>query len=252
MRENQEAREKQALLERREQLQAATKRRGSGFKLFSRSSKNMEEEIKREFEAKSKPRKIDVKALEESRKEKAKQSSESQQKDFRHLLKRADQPRSKKGAGTKSGEKRRSKGDSDEQPHKSKHLHSNLEKKLRAHPASTQGAAELTGSWDYIPSPPSSTVDLLANQQDQQEEEEEEEEGRAQERRRGIQTDFYHQEDEMGSGYEQEADWLVASAPVLDLQGTAGYLEPAMDWDANTRTSGGQKRSQDFDYETQF
>lgn len=225
-------------MERRNQeRELATKKRGSSFKLFSRSSKNMEEEIKKEFEAKSKPRKIDIKALEESRKEKVKQSSENQQKDFRHLLKRADQPRSKKGAGTKSGEKRQNKGDSDEHPHRSKHLPRNL---VRGQLAPTQAAAaELTGSWDYIPSPPSSTVDLLAHQQ-------EERRGGGQERRR-VKAD-YHQDDETTG---EEHDDMMASAPMLDLQGMAN-INTEMDWDENIRTGGRHKINQDFDFETQF
>ena len=218
----------------------------------------MEEEIKKEFEAKSKPKKIDIKALEESRKEKVRQSAEGQQKDFRHLLKRADQPRSKKGAGTKSGEKRRSKSDSDGQSQRSKHLSRSPEKKPHT---LSQGAAELTGSWDYIPSPPTSTVDLLASHQQDEERwggggggrtEGEGGGGGGGGERIEVRAD-YHLENEADGAYQQHdsSDDIVASAPTLNPQEAANF-NPKMDWDSNIRTSGTRRVHQDFDYETQF
>lgn len=210
----------------------------------------MEEEIKKEFEAKSKPRKIDIKSLEETQREKAKKRSESQQMDFRHLLKQADH---KKGAGAKSGEKRRSKSDSD-QPHKSRQLSRTPEKKSKGHGLLSPGAAELTGSWDYIPSPPSSTVDLLAHKQHPDEGwGEGSEEGVASTRggsRGKINvTADYHQENDIP--HQHNDDVMGSSAPVTNLQ-DAGSFDPEMDWDSNIRTSGGHKKHQEFDFETQF
>ena len=231
MKENRETRERLATLERRKQEKeqaaaaAGGKRKKGSFKFFSRSSKNMEEEMKREFEAKSRGRKIDVKALEDSRKDKSRQDRE--QKDFRHLLRRTGQPqpqpqepgRARREGGSvvkrrsdeqispreqkdsrnvlrktdqfreqRSGKrqsggdskrqsegdlkrqsggdgKRRSGGDGkdekrDEQPVIKTQQPSRSSRKGKK--VERQGS-ELTGSWDFIPSPPTSTVDLIGH-----------------------------------------------------------------------------------------
>lgn len=154
-------REKQALMERRNQeREQATKKRGT-FKFFSRSSKSFEEEdTKKELEAKTKAKKIDLKALEESRRQKARQSTDKQQKDFRHVLRQTDPSKAKK---TPRSVERDSKG-KDETEVKKNLLKPPLriEDKKKGRGVSSE-ATELTGSWDYIPSEPSSTVDLLAN-----------------------------------------------------------------------------------------
>ena len=169
VKENREMREKQATLERKkEEREQATKKRGS-FKFFSRSSKSFEEDTKKELEAKVRAKKIDIKALEESRKEKSRQSSEKQQKDFRHVLRHTDHSKVAK----KSPERKTTKGmnevdtgHSTRQPPRP-----DGENKKGRHIFSSE-ATELTGSWDYIPSEPSSTVDLLANAQEQETERE--------------------------------------------------------------------------------
>jgi hypothetical protein len=155
-------REKQATLERRKQeREQASKKRGS-FKFFSRSSKSFEEDAKKELEARVKAKKIDIKALEETRREKSKHSPEKQQKDFRHVLRPVNHPKAKKTPENKSPSKSRNEADighsTRQQPR--------VEGKIRSRNIQPSEATELTGSWDYIPSEPSSTVDLLANPQE--------------------------------------------------------------------------------------
>lgn len=198
MKENQETREKMATLERKKQEMEQSKRKKGSFKFFSRSSKNMEEEIRKEFEAKSRAKKIDVQALEESRKVRTRENTEREQKDFRHLLRRTDQPRQtdqpqeRRTRNSGSNKKRRSETDDQQPPtdfrrvqhradHQPKEKRSSKrqsgEKKIAATVAEQQvtrhlssrlkrggskkrQGSELTGSWDFIPSPPTSTVNL--------------------------------------------------------------------------------------------
>ena len=194
---------------------------------------------KKELESKSKPRKIEIKAMEESRKEKFRRSSEAQQKDFRHLLKRAgDQPRGKRGSRTKGGEQRRSREDGDKQPHKPSHHQLRSPERKKGQATSVQGAAELTGSWDYIPSPPSSTVDLLASA---------EEEGG---QRREVRA-YGYSEDERDGEYQNSIDVdTVASSPLFDLPKATNSVSGSDT--RTTTTSSEHKTNQDFDFETQF
>ncbi len=166
-----------------------------GFRLFSRSSKNMEDEMKKELQAKS-SKKIDIESLEDSRKAKIKDSSRQQQ-DFRHLLKktnasipnalesRSGNEKDKEPENKKEKRKVRSRQSSTEgervpvkqeskkyRPGREKDKGRNIEKVKTGEVKSKSGlklsssAAELTGSWDYIPSAPTSTVQLGPTEED--------------------------------------------------------------------------------------
>ena len=278
-------------MERRDQeKQKATKKRG-GFKFFSRSSRNLEEEIKKELEEKSRTRKIDVKALEESHKAKSNNNIEKQQNDFRYLLRRTDQPQASKDLkggeveqqrgkddpaknGPKSGgEQQRTKDElSKSNPRERRKSKEKLGSKwfLKAEGskknshASSQ-ATELTGSWDYIPSPPSSTVDLVADQQDNDDHRHEggsepllfsqersnpprelEEEQSWQEYQLSN-TEYYGTEKEE----EGSDDSMMASSPILNLH----HSPVAVEWDEKERIGGGSViPNEDFlvAFETKF
>ena len=166
---------------KKEEKEKAAKRRGSFGKFFSRSSKSFEEQdTKKELEAKVKAvRRIDVKALEESRKEKAKQSLDKEQKDFRHVLRPTSQSKAKKTAPQQrqspvempqamgKADGHRGGGDSSSgggggggiRPADVAVTRASEKKRSKKF---VSGSPELTGSWDYIPSEPTSTVDLTA------------------------------------------------------------------------------------------
>ena len=268
MKENREHREKQALIEMRNQeREKATKKKG-GFKIFSRSSKNMEEEVKRELEAKVKSKKIDVKALEESRKNKAKRSLDDKpQMDFRHLLRQTNQSQTKKSP--KSRNKRRSKDETDDK--NLKHDPKAKVKKNTTKPyASSQ--AELTGSWDYIPSPPTSTIELTITEDDDNytnnwiskaatfpkerippplSSMELDEQYIQQDQRLPYSEYMYDSEDEsedLESEEEGDGDILSSSA-VIDLHEQDSYTAE-MEW--NEGRGNWNAPNQDFDFETQF
>lgn len=126
----------------------------------------MEEEIKRELETKSKSKKIDIKALEESRRTKAMESTTRQQQDFRHLLiatpTRQD---SRKSRSSEEKEKRMSRSRQSSTESSVKLV--KVERKGKSGPI-LSNATELTGSWDYIPSAPTSTVQLIPEDEDSQ------------------------------------------------------------------------------------
>lgn len=166
VKENREMREKQATLERKKQERDQSSKKRGSFKFFSRSSKSFEEDVKKEFEAKIKTKKIDIKALEESRKEKVRQSSEKQQKDFRHVLRHTDHSKAKKSAPKSAEKKSPTAKNETDTGHSSIGQQLRVEEKKKGRGISSSGATELTGSWDYIPSEPSSTVDLVANLQE--------------------------------------------------------------------------------------
>lgn len=265
MKENCEAREKQALLEMRNREREQAARKKGSFKFFSRSSnKNLEEDIRKEFEAKSRPRKIDVRALEESRKERAKQHSDDQQRDFRHLLRKTDGDQPSRGKKTVLKSEGRS---VETDRHRVlKHL-PRAEDKKKTKIITSQ--AELTGSWDYIPS----EVDLTAGQPKPESHDlhrEESQQPRAVARKdlhAEHSTEFgephtghekesyyeYYQDEEGGEyyHYKEASDDMRSSSPLIDLLDPTGpSTEAESEWD---RSVGGQNRlNQEYDFETQF
>lgn len=301
MKENRETRERLALLEMKNQEMEQAKRKKGSFKFFSRSSKNMEEEIKKELEVKSRARKIDVKALEDSRKERAIEGVERGQKDFRHLLRKTDQPQERKSAKGGSDGKRKDKTDSEQNAREQRDFRNVLrrtdqpkeKKNTKSNPRSsgdgvkrtgeteeqitrprsrvkrgksnekTQGS-ELTGSWDFIPSPPSSTVDLIGyGQEDDTPLIPSPSHEQVPVEQYYIQTQqqepaqVYGEDSDIDGPYSDEE--LEASSPIFDLSSantysiSTGVPGPGSAWEGETiaQTSWNQPQ-QDFDYETQF
>lgn len=224
-----------------------SKKKG-GFKFFSRSSKNTEEELRRELEEKTKGRRIDMKALEESRREKARQGHEKEQKDFRHLLQRTDQAKPKKSS-VKTG------AETDQQ-HSSGQNSRLQERKKRGRSMSPQGT-ELTGSWDFIPSAPSSTVDLTPSarkggkhspqhQSPVKQHSTEHHEPHSQMCHQPAEPELHYGEEGGGEEEEEDCDEMGASSPAFDLSYATGASE-----ELPRETNWGQP-NQDYDYETQF
>ena len=89
MQENKAQREKQVLMERRlQERNEAAKKRGSSLSMFRRTdSKQKDVDLRRELEARSKSKSIDVAAIEKQRDS---LDTKSEQHDFRHLLRQTD------------------------------------------------------------------------------------------------------------------------------------------------------------------
>ena len=96
--ENKEEREKQALSERR--LQEMPKKKGSSFKLFGKS-KDQEVDLRKELEARSRSKVIDVASLE--RRRDTRTASSPEQHDFRHLLRQTDHSKPVNQTGPRTG-----------------------------------------------------------------------------------------------------------------------------------------------------
>jgi len=242
-----------------------------GFKLFSRSSKSIEEDdMKTELQAKS-SRKIDVNVLEASRQ--AKVEDRTQQQDFRHLLKKRNPSSPTRKVFSKSGtsEEEKEKATDKERRSRSKQPATEInvtpvrqdsrksktgvekgkeKEKKKVESSSTKhlkvetkpkggrmssSAAELTGSWDYIPSAATSTVQLNLTEEEIETEhhlQNQEETGASVD----FQDNFYQEEawndteqfvqefesgfdddDDDGSGSDDD-DYMASSPPVLNLQ----------------------------------
>lgn len=228
-----------------------TKKKG-GFRLFSRSSKNVEDEMKKELEAKSKSKKIDIKALEESQQAKVMVRTSKPQLDFRHLLRKTEHSKPIR----LSGEKRRS-GNKPLMPEDSstpKLLKIESRKISRSIPSEI---TELTGSWDYIPSAPTSTVELTANEDNEEEESRNTNVASIQVHKAEVEPSYDHQRhhvqyrewDSRQLPYdnavddEDDDDDMMSSPPVLNLDVSGG---------GGPNSTGWNKINQDFDFETQF
>ena len=252
-----------------------------GFKLFSRSSKNMEEDIKKELQAKS-SKKIDINSLEASRKTKVADST--QQQDFRHLLKKKQNPSSptrktfgKVGASEdeekgKSEKRSRSRQPSTEirvtpvrqDSRKSKTGEEKEKEKKKVDSSSTKflkveakpkggrilsSAAELTGSWDYIPSAATSAVQLNPPNEETEAEHSRHHTEETEAPVDCVQEDNFYQEAwndteqfEFESGFDDDDnDYVASSPPMIDLQ-----MPPQLQHNQD------RKYNPEFDFETHF
>ena len=212
----------------------------------------------------TKSKNIDIEGLENSWKTKAMGSTSKLQQDFRHLLKKMEPTR--KETSRLSGEKGRSRNKSFTSEDNNTPKLPKVESRKTNRPIPLE-VSELTGSWDYIPSSPTSTVELTMNEEDEGDKSQntyvtnaithKEEVKPLYNLHQGNHTKYgvwdnhpqpYNDSADEVEAYDDECDEdsnVMSSSPVLTLSG--------MNWKKSGNGEAGWKIiNHGFDFETQF